>query len=58
MSTSDQAEASAAQPAGGPLQVDSVDAFTGRERTAESVGWVLLALVLVAAKLGAWGRVR
>ncbi len=55
MSTSDRPEASPAQPAGGPLQVDSVDTFTGREWTAESLGWVLLGLALVAAMLGALG---
>jgi hypothetical protein len=56
MSTSDQAIAPAARaPAGGPLQVDSDDAFTKREFAAESVGWVMLSLVLVAALLGALG---
>lgn len=35
--------------------MDSDDAFTSREFTAESVGWLLLALVLVAAMVGALG---
>ena len=56
MSTPDHAIARAARaPAGGPLQVDSDDAFTKREFAVESVGWVMLSLVLVAALLGALG---
>ena len=42
-------------PAGGALQIDSEDSFTRREFAAESIGWVLLSLVLVAALLGALG---
>jgi len=55
MSTSDDGVATPAPTAGGPLHVDSDDTFTSREFTAESVGWFLLALVLVAAMLGALG---
>ena len=55
MSTSDEGVESPAPPAGGPLHVDSDDAFTRREFTAESVGWFLLALVLGAGLLGALG---
>ena len=56
MSTPEHAIARAAcAPVGGPLQVDSDDAFTKREFAVESVGWVLLSAVLVAALLGALG---
>lgn len=49
------AKAPLAPPVGGPLQLDSDDAFTRREFTAESVGWLLLGLLLVAGMLGALG---
>jgi hypothetical protein len=56
MSTVDQGIARSAQaPAGGPLQVDSDDTFTKREFAVESVGWVVLALILAAALLGVLG---
>lgn len=43
-------------PVGGGIEVQSDDTFRRREFAAESVGWLLLALVLVAAMLGLLGR--